>query len=84
MYEEKELSTVSEKRGKPEQLLVVLVLFVTEANPKRYRISSVIRQFFSFQNNPKNLDLSYKMDLNLWDCFGRVNLVLWQNFLGLI
>ena len=29
--------------------------------------------FFSFQNNPKGpeseLDLSYKTDLNLWDCF---------------
>ena len=36
-------------------------------------------EFFSFQNNPKNLDPSYKMDLDLWDCFGRVNLVLQQN-----
>ena len=25
---------------------------------------------FSFQNNPKDLDLSYKMDLDLWDCLG--------------
>ena len=24
--------------------------------------------FFSFQNNPKNLDPSYKMDLDLWSC----------------
>ena len=32
--------------------------------------------FCSFQNNPKNLDPSYKMDLDLWDCLGRVNLVL--------
>ena len=31
---------------------------------------------FSFQNNPKDLDLSYKMDLDLWDCLGRVKLVL--------
>ena len=30
---------------------------------------------FSFQNNPKNLDPSYKMDLDLWDCLGRVKLV---------
>ena len=30
---------------------------------KSYHISSVIRQsFFSFQNNPKNLDLSYRTD----------------------
>ena len=33
-------------------------------------------EFFSFQNNPKDLDLSYKTDLDLWDCLGRVNLVL--------
>ena len=31
---------------------------------------------FSFQNNPKNLDSSYKTDLDLWDCLGRVKLVL--------
>ena len=36
--------------------------------------------FFSFQNNPKNLDPSYKMDLDLWDCLGRVKHVLQQNF----
>ena len=42
-----------------------------------YRISSDIRRiFFSFQNNPKDLDPSYKMDLDLWDCLGRVKLVL--------
>ena len=29
-----------------------------------------------FLNNPKDLDLSYKMDLDLWDCFGRKNLCL--------
>ena len=45
--------------------------------PKLYRISSVIRQsFFSFQNNPKDLDPSCKTDLDLWDCSGRVKLVL--------
>ena len=31
-----------------------------------YHISSVIR-VFSFQNSPKDQDLSYKMDLDLWD-----------------
>ena len=41
-----------------------------------YHISSVIRRDFSIQNNPKNQDQSYKMDLNLWDYLGRVNLVL--------
>ena len=41
-------------------------------------ISLVIRWgiFFSYQNNPKNLDPSYKMDLDLWDCLGRVKFVL--------
>ena len=33
-------------------------------------------EFFSFQNSPKDLDPSYKMDLDLWDCLGRVKLVL--------
>ena len=32
----------------------------------------------SVQNHPKNLDLSYKTDLDLWDCLGRVKLVLQQ------
>ena len=32
--------------------------------------------FFSFQNNPKVLDPSSKMDLELWHCLGRVELVL--------
>ena len=42
-----------------------------------YRISLAIRQsFFSFQNNPKDLDQSCKTDLDLWDCFGRIKLVL--------
>ena len=31
---------------------------------------------FSFQNNAKNLDPSYKTDLDLWDCLGRMKLVL--------
>ena len=29
-----------------------------------------------FQNNPKDLDPSYKMDLGLSDSFGRVKLIL--------
>ena len=33
-------------------------------------------EFLSFRNNPKNLNPSYKMDLDLWDCLGRVKLVL--------
>ena len=33
-------------------------------------------KFCSFQNKPKDLDPSYKMDLDLWDCLGTVKLVL--------
>ena len=33
-------------------------------------------EFFPIQNNPKDLDPSYKMDLDLLDCLGRVKLVL--------
>ena len=33
-------------------------------------------EIFYFQNNPKDLDPSYKMDLDLWDCFGSVILVV--------
>ena len=40
--------------------------------------------FFSFQNNPKNLDPFYKTDLDLWDCLGRVKPELQQNCIGLI
>ena len=41
----------------------------------QYHISLIIRWSFSFQNNPKNLDLS-KTELDLWNLFGRKNLVL--------
>ena len=42
-----------------------------------YRISSVIRRsFYPSKTIPKNLDSSYKTDLDLWDCVGRVKLVL--------
>ena len=39
--------------------------------PISYRVSSFIRR-------------SYKMDLDFWDCLGRVKIVLQQNFIGLI
>ena len=41
-------------------------------------------ELFSLQNNLKNLDPSYKMDLDIWDCLGRVKFVLKQNFIVLI
>ena len=31
-------------------------------------------EVFPFQNNPKNLDLSYKTDLDLWVCFSKISL----------
>ena len=31
---------------------------------------------FTLPNNPKDLDPSYKMDLDLWGCFGREKLCL--------
>ena len=34
------------------------------------------KEFFPFQNNPINLDPSYKTDLDLWNCLGRVKLIL--------
>ena len=37
-----------------------------------YRISSAIRVYFFLPKNPKNLAPSYKTNLNLWDCLGRV------------
>ena len=49
--------------------------------PKKITLYPVIRQeFFSFQNNLKNLHLSYKMDLDLWDCLRRVKLVIIAKF----
>ena len=47
-----------------------------------YCVSSVVRQrVFSFQNNPKKLDPSYKMDLGLWgkklDPSYKMDLGLW-------
>ena len=33
-------------------------------------------EFFVFQNNPDTLDSLCKMDLDLWDCLGRIKLIL--------
>ena len=41
-------------------------------------------EFFSLQNNPKDLDPSSKTDLDLLDCLGRVKFLLYQNFIELI
>ena len=47
-----------------------------------YHIFLVIRCcFFSFKNNAKNLDPSYKMDLDLWDCLEKVKFISQQSFI---
>ena len=40
--------------------------------------------FFPSKTIPKNLDPSYKIDLDLWDCLGRIKLILQQNFKELV
>ena len=63
--------------NKTSSLLVINIYSTLKMYKIIYHIFSDIRQsFFSFQNNPKDLDLSYKMDLDLLDCLGRVKLVL--------
>ena len=37
-------------------------------------------EFFSFHYIPKDLDLSYKTDLDLWDCLGRVKIGIIAKF----
>ena len=49
-----------------------------------YRFSLDIRRSLLLPNNSKDLDLSNKTDLDLWDCLGKIKLVLLQNFIGLI
>ena len=57
---------------------------ITNSGEKIPYFFAYMMEFFSFQNNPKNLDLSYKTDLEPWNCLGRVKLVLQQNCIGLI
>ena len=57
---------------------------------KNNKVKSVLRNFaiiqvFSFQDNLKYLDPSYKMDLDLWDCFGsRSILMRWVLVFGIV
>ena len=46
-----------------------------------HSISFVIRQVFFLPKQCQNLDLSYKMDLDLWDCLGKVKLISEQSFI---
>ena len=40
--------------------------------------------FFPFQNNPKYLYLSYKTDLDIWDCFTGIKVFSRQKFIRLV
>ena len=42
-------------------------LHITKSVLKNFAIIPIL----PILNNPKDLDPSYKMDLDLWDCFGR-------------
>ena len=57
----------------------LLFIFLTVSTHFFIHISSVIKQFFFFQNNPKNLGGSRFLGL-----LGRVKLVLYQDFIVLI
>ena len=53
--------------------------WISEENRHKSKIMysfGYTKEFFSFQNNSKNQDPSFKMDLDLWDCSGRIKLVL--------
>ena len=51
-------------------------VLITISSPQLPYFFGYKTEFFSFQNNPKDLDPSCKVDLDLWDCLGRVKLVL--------
>ena len=40
-------------------------------NNKSVLWNFAVIQVLPFLNNPKDLDLSYKTDLDFWDCFGK-------------
>ena len=61
----------------------ILVAFFEDCDSVAWLFTFLIPYFSAyktealpFQNNPKNLDPSYKMDLDLWDCLGRTKFVL--------
>ena len=54
------------------------------ANDRLPYFSAYKTVFFPFQNSPKYLDPSYKMDLDIWDCFRKGKLISKQNFIRLI
>ena len=56
--------------------------FVSIIHLSIYHISSVIRQSFFLPKQSQQSKSAYKTDLDLWDCLGRVKLILQQNFIG--
>ena len=64
---------ISLYRPKSTILFHFTIQYAVRSDYCDYCVSLVIRwSFFPFQNNPQNLGLSYKMDLDFWDCFGRI------------
>ena len=60
------------------------ILFYIFSFPNIPYFFSYKMTFYSFQNSPKTFNPSSKTDLDLWDCLGKVKLVFYQNFIGLI
>ena len=60
--------------------LSITILKTEDSEDKIIKMVTVFLRFldgvFSFQNNPEDLDPSYKTDLYLWDYLERVKLVL--------
>ena len=69
-------STSNNKINSASPSMSTSVPWILPPCSKTYNISLDIRQSFFFQNNHKDQDPSYKMDLDFWDCLGRVKLVL--------
>ena len=78
------------------QILAVFLLAVrrgfplsrmTTKNTKSALRNFAIVRVLPFPNNPKELDLSYKTDLDFWDCFGRkkfcqINREIWYFYIS--
>ena len=56
---------------------VLMVLLINKDVPYFFDYKT---EFFSFQNNPKDLDPSCKMDLDLRHCLGRVKIGIIAKF----
>ena len=67
-------------KKEPNYIFLQIPIFISGSGTIFLRLKD---RLFSFQNNPKHLDPSYKMDLDHWDCLRRVKLVSRQNFIGL-